>query len=154
MIAERKFPLSFNAYRPHTHYVYGIICMSQNKKYLLVKGRKSNKWSFPKGHRNKGELAMECALRELHEETGVSLESPLKYPKSFIFSRNKEGSGPEYFYMEVESEIETQINDVNEVLEAGWFSLEEISHLNGNIDVTRFLKQVRYFPLNTTDSVC
>jgi mRNA-decapping enzyme subunit 2 len=121
--------------------------MTKDSKYLLVKGRKSNKWSFPKGHRNKGELAMECALRELYEETGISLESPLKYPKSFIFSRNNDGSGPEYFYIQVDKELDTHINDSREISDVGWFTLEEISELNGNIDITRFLKQVRNFPL-------
>ena len=148
----REFPRPFNAYRPHTHYVYGIICMSKAKKYLLVKGRKSNKWSFPKGHRNRGEMAMECALRELYEETGISLESPSKYPKSFIFSRNNDGSGPEYFFIQVDEELDTHINDSREISDVGWFSLEEISELNGNIDITRFLKQVRNFPLEA-DSV-
>ena len=143
----REFPRPFNAYRPHTHYVYGIICMTKANKYLLVKGRKSNKWSFPKGHRNRGEMAMECALRELYEETGISLESPLRYPKSFIFSRNNDGSGPEYFFIQVEEELDTHINDSREISDVGWFSLDEISKLNGNIDITRFLKQVRNFPL-------
>ena len=90
---------------------------------------------------------MECALRELYEETGISLESPLRYPKSFIFSRNNDGSGPEYFFIQVEEELDTHINDSREISDVGWFSLDEISKLNGNIDITRFLKQVRNFPL-------
>ena len=136
---ERAFPRSFNAYRPHTHYVYGIICMTPENRFLLVKGRKSGKWSFPKGHRNRGELAIECALRELYEETGISLTTPLTYPKSFVFS--KDNSGPEYFIIDVERELDTQINDNREITEVGWFSLEEIRGLNGNIDITRFLRQ-------------
>jgi len=140
MLYERNFPSSFKAYKPPTHYVYGIICITPDKKYLLVKGRKSNKWSFPKGHRKRGELAIDCALRELYEETGITLESPTYYPKSYIFSRNKDGSGPEYFVIEVENELNTVINDMNEISDVGWFSFEEIVRLNGNVDITRFVK--------------
>lgn len=85
---------------------------------------------------------MECALRELYEETGIKLVYPSKYPKSFIFSRNNDGSGPEYFLVEVEKELDTHINDMREITEVGWFTLEEMSRMNGNIDITRFLKQV------------
>jgi 8-oxo-dGTP pyrophosphatase MutT (NUDIX family) len=144
MISERSFPKSFNAYRPHTHYVYGVICVTRDKKYLLVKGRQSNKWSFPKGHRNRGELAIDCAIRELYEETGISLCKPLEYPKSAIFSRNKDGSGPEYFYFDVSKELDTHINDVREISDIGWFSLDDMACMNGNIDITRFVKTMRY----------
>jgi mRNA-decapping enzyme subunit 2 len=142
-MVNRNFPSSFNAYRPHTHFVYGIICVTRRKKYLLVKGRQSNKWSFPKGHRNRGELAIDCAIRELYEETGVNISRPTEYPKSFIFSRNKEGSGPEYFYFEIDEELETHINDTREISDIGWFTIEDMEYMNGNIDITRFVKGVR-----------
>jgi len=140
MIFDQGFPKSFHAYRPHTHYVYGIICTSPSKRYLLVKGRQSNKWSFPKGHRNRGELAIDCAVRELYEETGIVITKPCEYPKSVILSRNRDGSGPEYFYFEVDSELNTHINDVREIIDIGWFSINEMEHMNGNIDITRFVK--------------
>jgi 8-oxo-dGTP diphosphatase len=33
-------------------------------------------WSFPGGHRDDGESAEACALRELHEETGLAALNP------------------------------------------------------------------------------
>jgi mRNA-decapping enzyme subunit 2 len=116
--------------------------MTQSQKYLLVKGRQSNKWSFPKGHRNRGELAIDCAIRELYEETGITLDRPCEYPRSVILSRNKDGSGPEYFQFEVDHELKTHINDIREISDIGWFTIEEMRSMNGNIDITRFVKQV------------
>jgi 8-oxo-dGTP pyrophosphatase MutT (NUDIX family) len=38
--------------------------------FLLMKHR--DRWDVPKGHVDPGESDIECALRELHEETGIS----------------------------------------------------------------------------------
>ncbi len=39
-------------------------------KFLILKHKKGH-WSFAKGHRDKGESAIETAIRELHEEAGL-----------------------------------------------------------------------------------
>ena len=38
---------------------------------LFGKRRDSGKWALPGGHANVGEDALSCAIRELHEETGL-----------------------------------------------------------------------------------
>lgn len=139
----REFPRSFNAYKPPLHYVYGILCTTKTGKILLVRGRLSRKWSFPKGHRLRGEFAIDCALRELYEETGIRLEKPVQYPKSYVFSRNRNCDGPEYFHFEIDSELPIVIHDTREVTEAGWFTIDEIVEMPGNIDVNKFLQSSR-----------
>ena len=61
---------------------YGGILYRQNngqQQYLLVKGRQTGIWSFPKGHSIKGETPLECAKREIREETGLHLkQEPLR----------------------------------------------------------------------------
>lgn len=45
----------------------------QDREYLIL--RQSNgKWSFPKGHMERGETETQTALRELQEETGLSTD--------------------------------------------------------------------------------
>lgn len=40
------------------------------REFLLM--RHADRWDLPKGHVDAGETEMQCALRELHEETGIS----------------------------------------------------------------------------------
>lgn len=41
---------------------------------LILRHRMGGHWSFPKGHVEKGETETETALREVKEETGLSIE--------------------------------------------------------------------------------
>ena len=52
--------------------VYYIDAETNTVKFLLLKhkGRIKN-WDLPKGHLKKKESFEECALREVHEETGI-----------------------------------------------------------------------------------
>ena len=38
---------------------------------LLIHTRRDGEWELPKGKRTRRELLIECALREVHEETGL-----------------------------------------------------------------------------------
>ncbi|KAL9129938.1 MAG: hypothetical protein Q9217_001740 [Psora testacea] len=56
--------------------VRGAIMLNENMdEVVLVKGwKKGANWSFPRGKRNKDELDMTCAVREVYEETGYDLK--------------------------------------------------------------------------------
>ena len=55
----------------------GIILIVNNK-ILLVQSNKNkdldNQWSIPKGKIDKGERELDCAIRELEEETGIKIK--------------------------------------------------------------------------------
>lgn len=46
----------------------------RNDAVLLVHRPKYDDWTFPKGKAEDGETDEDCALREVHEETGLSCE--------------------------------------------------------------------------------
>jgi 8-oxo-dGTP pyrophosphatase MutT (NUDIX family) len=52
-----------------------ILCY--NNKVLLVLGKISNKWSFPKGELMEHESFIEGAMRELYEETGIVMDTEI-----------------------------------------------------------------------------
>ena len=49
----------------------GVLCL-YNGKVLLMKHK--NRYDLPKGHVEESETELECALRELKEETGIDRE--------------------------------------------------------------------------------
>ncbi|MEK7487451.1 MAG: NUDIX domain-containing protein [Planctomycetota bacterium] len=53
------------------------------KSFLLLKN--SNRWDLPKGHLDEGETELDCAFRELSEETGIPREL-IEIDKDFYFS--------------------------------------------------------------------
>jgi 8-oxo-dGTP pyrophosphatase MutT (NUDIX family) len=131
-----RFPRPFHCYRLWKDKVYGTICLSSKGKYALVKGVKSGKWSFPKGHRHTNERYVECAKRETYEETGLDL----KYETHVDCRRLSVG---EYYFFELKNELELYVNDTREVSEAGWFTLDEMKYMTCNVDVNYFLRHIR-----------
>jgi 8-oxo-dGTP pyrophosphatase MutT (NUDIX family) len=130
------FPAAFHCYKPNNQKVYGSICISPLSTILLVRGRKSNKWSFPKGHKDGNETYLECVNRETYEEAGIDL---LNYVPS-AFQRLSVG---EYYFYELPYEVETEIQDTREIMEARWMSLNEMKSEKCNVDVNAFLSKIK-----------
>ncbi|TXT16055.1 hypothetical protein VHUM_00558 [Vanrija humicola] len=62
----------------------GIIISSNEDKVLMVRGWKSNAgWCFPRGKINSEESDMDCAIREVEEETGYDMSGKVN-EKDFI----------------------------------------------------------------------
>lgn len=130
------FPAAFHCYKPNNQKVYGSICISPVSTILLVKGRKSGKWSFPKGHKDGSETYIECVNRETYEEAGIDL---LNYVPS-AFQRLSVG---EYYFYEVPYELETNIKDTQEIMEARWMSTADMRAEKCNVDVNAFLRKIK-----------
>jgi 8-oxo-dGTP pyrophosphatase MutT (NUDIX family) len=133
-MTKTSFPAPFKCYMPPHFKVYGAICISPNNRILLVQGRMTGLWSFPKGHLEARETALQCALRELHEETGLRIKAqPIAYKKY--------GTGG-YFIFSVSEEYRLFPQDSKEVLQARWFSVEEVQKLEKNIGVSLFCRHL------------
>lgn len=54
------------------NYKYTVICTSYQGKWLMSRHKNRNTWETQGGHIEPGETPMDCARRELFEESGVS----------------------------------------------------------------------------------
>jgi 8-oxo-dGTP pyrophosphatase MutT (NUDIX family) len=129
-MSASRFPSAFQNYQPPTFKVFGAICVSNQDRILLVRGRRSQIYSFPKGHLKDGELAEGCAARELLEETGLRTQG-----KSMGFYKFSAGS---YFLYQFGDEPTPEPKDTWEIDDARWVKLEELDRLPVNVDVSWF----------------
>lgn len=131
------FPRAFQTYVPRSHcvhsHVYGAILLNQFDETVVIRGRQSGKWSFPKGHGDCRELPLDACIRELREETGIDLKG--SKPDDEI--RFRSGT---YFVFIVDGRIPLIPEDTKEVMEAMWTPIHRLSYLVGNKDLTSFSK--------------
>lgn len=133
------FPRAFQTYIPRTHcihtHVYGAILITALAETVVIRGRRSGKWSFPKGHGSARELPLEACIRELKEETGINLSGIT--PNDEI--RFKSGT---YFIFYVPEKISLNPEDTNEVMDSRWVSIYKLAYLRGNKDLSYFASSV------------
>jgi 8-oxo-dGTP pyrophosphatase MutT (NUDIX family) len=133
------FPRAFQSYVPRTHcvnsLVYGVVLLNFFNEVVVVRGRKSGKWSFPKGHGQSRESPLDASVRELKEETGINMKG-VKPDDEIRFN-----SGT-YFVFIVSDRLQLAPEDTNEIQDSMWVSLSRIRSLTTNKDLTSFYKTV------------
>ena len=133
------FPRAFQSYIPRSHcvdsHVYGAVLITPMRETVVIRGRQSGKWSFPKGHGNTNELPLEACIRELKEETGIDLKGVR--PNEEL--RFKAGT---YFVFYIQDRLELNPEDTKEVMDVTWISLYRLPFLTGNMDLTTFCRRV------------
>lgn len=118
--------------RANPNQVYGSIFLSSANRVLVVRGRRSGKWSFPKGHAEGNETEFEAASRETYEETGLLL--PRTFNKIVHLATGT-------YYVVETSEIQPVPRDCSEVIAAEWVPLEYLGKMPVNIDINTFLRE-------------
>jgi bis(5'-nucleosidyl)-tetraphosphatase len=94
----------------------GIICFTRTKQPSFLLMKRSHRYDLPKGHIEPGETELQCALRELFEETGINkqqvcLELDFRfkttyYPRYRSFNGNKVEKSLVIFFAWVSEELE------------------------------------------------
>jgi len=103
----------------------------ENKKVLLVQSR-GQFWGFPKGSIERDEQVQDCAVREVKEETGITINSEDFIKATTIKKRAT------YYYIEMKSgNINLQEQDENDANGITWICIECLKGLiiSGNMIV-------------------
>ena len=109
---------------------YGVIPLRRGKKNLeifIVLQKNGNHWGFPKGKPEPNETPLECAKRELFEETGLKVKKTLSSKSiSEKYCYSKKGKviqkKVDYFAALVEGKFDPQ---PSEILDGVWASLDK-----------------------------
>ena len=123
-------PSAFQSYTPRHMKVFGSICVNNLGEILLVHGRLSQKWSFPKGHCKMGETDLQCAKREMKEETGLVINT------TYTSYHKLRGAG--YFVFAVDGSPRPVVVDSWEIDDAAWFPIAFLDSIDTNVDVSIF----------------
>jgi bis(5'-nucleosidyl)-tetraphosphatase len=118
--------------------IYNKVLLVKHRYGINLEGNaeeieESGHWSIPKGHKNKDESLAECAMRELFEETSITvrIEADQKYIKN---------NNTCYYVVFYDSTIQLpEPIDIKEIYEMRWISLIDILEYNVNKDTKTIL---------------
>eukprot|EP01128_Nolandella_sp_AFSM9_P011109 TRINITY_DN7821_c0_g1_i1.p1 TRINITY_DN7821_c0_g1~~TRINITY_DN7821_c0_g1_i1.p1 ORF type:complete len:563 (+),score=133.20 TRINITY_DN7821_c0_g1_i1:74-1690(+) len=107
--------------------VFGVIILNDRlDKVLLVKGfSKGSTWGFPKGKVNKGELGIDCAVREAWEETSLDCIGFINDKNSIVitFQRQRQQL---FIVADVEEETMFKPQTKGEISSIEWHYIADI----------------------------
>lgn len=131
----------------------GVVLFNNNTNKILIVQSRGNLWGLPKGSCNNNETIIECASRELFEETGITItadeisESKFKYKKSHF----RIGTCI-YYYIErnIEESINLQkvINEKNDVSGIGWININCIKDMTPQLKLNLHIRKALGFFFN------
>ncbi|GMM30381.1 decapping enzyme complex catalytic subunit [Martiniozyma asiatica (nom. inval.)] len=137
---------SFGKYKS-TIPVRGCALLNENMdKVLLVKGVESNSWSFPRGKISKDEKDVDCALRELDEETGFDA-SDLIDEDAYV---ERTIRGKNYKIYIVKNVPEDTVFDPKakfEITDIQWYSIKKLNRIINNNGNNYFLVNTMLRPI-------
>lgn len=121
-VAYRLMRVYWAVARPNTH--GALVAVWHKDEILLVKSSYLNYWSLPGGYVQSGETAVQAALRELEEETGMSMEASA-LQRSLDLTHDWEGKRDhvEIFEVNLPEPPRVQV-DRREVIDASLFPPE------------------------------
>jgi 8-oxo-dGTP pyrophosphatase MutT (NUDIX family) len=113
--------------------VYGAVILNKSlDKVLLVQHYRSTTWGFPKGKINKDETDVQCAIREVKEETGFDL-TDLVEPEIFIDLQDKNKEGKLFIIQGISESTKFSAQTRHEIRKIQWHDVSLILNLQQGI---------------------
>lgn len=113
-----------------------------NIKILLVKNHNGKCWTFPKGHIEKDESEKQTALREIKEETGLSVTIEPNFRQTSIYRPFGKIKKQVVFFLAKahESAVNLQPSEIDYYL---WVDLDDAMKLCSHENDTKILMEVK-----------
>ena len=119
---------TFNEYKLKVPVMGAILLDAELEHCLLVKGMKANaSWGFPKGKRDKGEKDIDCAAREVLEETNFDASELLKEEWSIEVTTKKTQQRTKLYILPgVDKATPFEPRCRGEISEYAWFPVDDL----------------------------
>ncbi len=125
-----------------------IAVVYHENRFLLVKRKKepnANTWGFPGGHVELGETALDAAVRELAEETGVVAKGEKYLTNIDAITRDADGEVLFHYLLAAvlcsyQSGVPAAADDVSD---AGWFTRVEAASLHQSPNLQTVMNLIR-----------
>lgn len=98
---------------------------------LLIKQfEHKDSWGIPKGHMDSDETLDECALREVKEETGVTVKLGHRLPDCQTYFKNEDKTVVSYLATPVGSHEPAHDDPDSEVADARWIPADQLPKIH------------------------
>lgn len=123
MVEKRKGEKSVKREKSCGALVYRLLDDNRTQ-LLLLKHRYGGHWSFPKGHVERGENEVQTALREIKEETGLSVDLQNGFRECVSYSPKPNVKKQVVYFLGYARDDRVQKQE-EEVSEIRWVDIEE-----------------------------
>jgi 8-oxo-dGTP pyrophosphatase MutT (NUDIX family) len=120
----------------------GFILFSHDlKKILLVHDTRSQKWGFPKGHKEDYDTNdLQTAIRECGEETNLTPNDYTIHNEPFRVSKGSQSYIFRYAVMNEYSKTYIQSSSTQEISEIRWISISDLLGADTVLDGNKYLR--------------
>jgi 8-oxo-dGTP pyrophosphatase MutT (NUDIX family) len=108
--------------------------------YLLLKHTNGNHWSLAKGHMEAGETEVQTALREIDEETGLSVKLRAGFRETIRYSPSPSIDKTVIFFLAKAKTKKLKLQK-SEILNSAWLELEDALKLVSHKDTGEVLRR-------------
>ena len=138
-------PLKKGEYPDQPRVAVGAIVFKDSKVLLVRRGKPPARdvWAIPGGSVNVSETLQRAAEREIHEETGITIQA-LEPVYTFDYIERDEYGCARFHYVIVDltaDYVEGEPRPGDDALEARWVSSQEMAGLNVSQKTRRLLKE-------------
>lgn len=115
-------------------------------QYLLLKHLNGNHWSLAKGHTEAGESEVQTALREVDEETGLSVKLKPGFRETIRYSPAAGVEKTVVFFLAKARGKKIRLQK-SEIVNSAWLELEDSLKLISHKDTAEVLRKAQVFLL-------
>ena len=118
----------------------------QDERYymVLLRHRFGGHWSFPKGHVEAGENEQQTALREIKEETGLTVTLHTDF-RECVEYYPKPGVKKQVVYFLAETDEQTLVRQEEEIGEIMWAPVEDAGNMVTFANDKRLIRLARKY---------